>query len=259
MEEKIKKMARAGYVSKGVVYALTGFLAFGAASGLGGGSEGKLGVLKFLQDQSFGNILLGILGLGLLCYSFWRFYQSTVDPENIGDDEKGTGKRVGFFISGLIYLGLAIYSFYLIFNNGSSGGSSGAKSGLVPTEYLSYIFYAVAAGMAIKSIFQFVKAYKGDFLKKFRISEISDTKKVKTIKWFGYAGLISRGVVVGIIAYFFFRAADTASTQNIKGTSEAFDFLRNSSGPWLVGLVAVGLICYGAYMFAMAKYRRFNG
>jgi len=260
MKDKIKKMARAGYVSKGVVYGLTGILAFGAAFGLGGGgSEGKLGVLKFLQEQSFGNILLGILGLGLLCYSFWRLYQATVDPENIGDDDKGSAKKVGFFISGLIYLGLSIYSFYLIFNSGSSSGSGSSKSGLIPTEYLPYVFYTVAAGMAIKSIFQFVKAYKGDFLKKFKISEISDRKKVKTIKWFGYAGLLARGVVVGIIAYFFYRAADTANTQNIKGTSEAFNFLRDSSGPWLMGLVAFGLICYGAYMFAMAKYRRFNG
>ena len=260
MEDKIIKVARAGHISKGVIYAITGFLAFSAAFGLGSsnGSEGKLGVLKFLQDQSFGNIILGILGLGLLCYSFWRLYQSTVDPENIGDDEKGTAKRVGFFLSGLVYLGLAIYSFYLIFSAGSGGSGGGSEKGLIPTEYLPYVFYTVAAGLAIKAIFQFVKAYKGDFLKKFKISEISDQKKVKTIKWFGYAGLISRGIVVGIVSYFIYRAADTASTQNIKGTSEAFQFLRESSGPWLMGLVALGLICYGAYMFAMAKYRRFD-
>jgi len=151
MDKKIKHIARTGYASKGTVYALTGILAFGAAVGLGGKSEGKLGVLKFLQNQPFGNVLLGILGLGLLCYSFWRFFQSIKDPEDIGTYGKAIGKRIGFFLSGLIYLGLGAYAIYQVFNP-SSGGSSSGKS-ILPTEYLDYIFYAVAIAMAIKAIF----------------------------------------------------------------------------------------------------------
>lgn len=257
MDDKIKHIARTGYVAKGTVYALTGILAFGAAIGLGQSSEGKLGVLKFLQEQPFGNVLLGIMGLGLLCYAFWRFFQSIQDPEDIGSDAKAVGKRIGFFFSGLVYLGLGAYSVYQIFKPTSSG-SSGSGS-MIPTEYMDYIFYSVAIGLAIKAIFQFVKAYKGKFLRKFHLDSMSNVNTRKTIKWLGYAGMVSRGIVVGIVAYFFFRAADTASKGDIKGTSDAFSFLRqNSEGPWLVGLVAFGLICYGAYMFIMAKYRRFD-
>ena len=260
MDEKIKKVARIGYVSKGVVYALTGILAFGAAFGLGGSSEGKLGVLKFLQEQPFGNVLLGVMGLGLLCYAFWRLFQSIKDPENIGTDSKGIGKRIGFFFSGIIYLGLGGYSLYqIVYSTGSSGGSTNGSSIFSP-DILVYIFYAVAIALAIKSIFQFVKAYKGDFLDKFHLNTLGDVNTRKTIKWLGYAGLIARGIVVGIVSYFFFRAADTAGSEELKGTKEAFAFIRqNSEGPWLVGLVALGLICYGAYMFIMAKYRRFKG
>lgn len=257
MDDKIKKIARTGYISKGVVYALTGILAFGAAVGLGGSAEGKLGVLEFLQKQPFGKVLLGIMGIGLLCYAFWRFFQSIKDPENIGTDAKGTGKRIGFFLSGLVYLGLGAFSIFQIFKP-SAGGDGGSKSGMLPTEYLPYIFYAVAIGMAIKAVFQWVKVYKGDFLSKFHLDTMSNINTRKAVKWLGYAGLTARGVVVGIVSYFFFRAADTASAEDIKGTSEAFSFLRQSSGPWLVGLVAFGLICYGAYMFIMAKYRRFD-
>lgn len=257
MDNKIKSIAKTGYVSKGIVYALSGILAFGAAIGLGNSSEGKLGVLKFLEEQPFGKVLLGLLGLGLLCYAYWRFFQSIEDPEDIGNDNKGIGKRIGFFFSGMVYLGLGIFSIYEIFKQTNGGGS--AKSEMLPTEYLPYIFYALAAGMAIKSVFQFVKVYKGDFLSKFHLDKMNNRKTIKTIKWLGYAGWISRGILVGIVAYFFFMAADTASQGDIKGTEEAFSFLRqNSEGPWLVGLVALGLICYGAYMFIKAKYRRFN-
>lgn len=257
MDNKIKNIAKTGYVAKGAVYALTGILAFGAAIGLGNSSEGKLGVIKFLEEQPFGKVLLGLLGLGLLCYSYWRLFQCIKDPENIGNDYKGIGKRIGFFFSGMVYLGLGILSLYEIFKQSDSGGS--AKSEMLPTAYLPYIFYAIAAGMAIKSLFQFLKVYKGDFLSKFHLNKMSNRKTIKTIKWLGYTGWISRGIVVGIVAYFFYKAADTAYQGDIKGTEDAFSFLRqNSEGPWLVGLVSLGLICYGAYMFIKAKYRRFN-
>lgn len=258
MDNKIKTIARAGYISKGVVYALTGILAFGAAIGLGGSTEGKLGVLKFLEEQPFGKALLGMMGLGLFSYAFWRFFQSIRDPENIGIDAKGIGKRVAYFFSGLVYLGLATFSFYEIFNE--SGKSDTGKTEMLPAEYLKFIFYAIALGLVIKAVFQFYKAFKGDFLAQFSLDNIARINTRKTVKWLGYAGLVSRGVVVGIVAYFFLIAADTAGPGDIKGTAEAFSFLRrNSEGPWLVGLVSFGLICYGMYMFVKAKYRRFDG
>lgn len=257
MDKRIKNIARTGYAAKGVVYALTGILALGAAIGLGSSSEGKLGVLKFLEEQPFGKVLLGLMGLGLLCYAYWRFLQSVKDPENIGSDYKGIGKRIGFFFSGFVYLGLGLFALYEIFRQTGSGGSS--KSEMFPTELLPYIFYAVAIVMALKALFQFVKVYKGEFLTEFHLHTMANRKTIKTIKWLGYAGAISRGIVVGIVAYFFFKAADTASQSGFKGTADAFSFLRQKSeGPWLVGLVAFGLICYGAFMFIKAKYRRFK-
>lgn len=257
MNENIENIARAGYVSKGMVYGITGILALKAAIGLGGSSEGKLGVLKFLEDQPFGNLLLGLVGLGLLCYAFWRFFQSIRDPENIGDSLKGIGKRTGFFFSGLVYLGLGVFSFYEIFKESGTNGNSTGK--FLPVEYLNYIFYTIALGLLIKAIFQFSKVHKGNFLSKLNLSNIAHINMRTTVKWLGYAGLVSRGIVVSIVAYFFFKAANTAGRSDIKGTADAFSFLRqNSEGPLLVGLVAFGLICYGIYMFVMAKYRRFN-
>lgn len=246
-----------GYAAKGTVYSLTGILALGAAIGFSKKSEGKLGVIKFLQDQPFGNVLLGILALGFLCYAVWRFFQSIKDPENMGVELKAIGKRVGFFFSGIIYLGLGIYTVYQIF--GTTTGEQSSGKSMLPADYLDYIFYAIAIGLAIKAIFQVVKAYKGRFLEKFHLNALSNINTRKTIKWLAYSGLVARAIVVGIVSYFFFTAADTANKNDIKGTSEAFSFLRqNSEGSWLMGTVALGLICYGTYMFVMAKYRKFN-
>ncbi len=256
MDQKIKTVAHIGYTAKGVVYALTGILALMAAFNLGGQKAGKLQIIEFLENQAFGKIILGLLGIGLACYAFWRCIQSLQDPEGIGNDTKGIIKRISFFISGAVYMALGIYAIVEIFKEQSSGGSGMPIDG--PTG--KYILLIIGIGLGIKSIYQFIKAIKGDFLKKFNLSAMSNSKKVSWIKKIGYAGLISRGIVVGIIAYSFIKAGmNLSSSTAVKGTKEAFSFLEQStSGPWLFALVSIGLLCYGIYMFAMAKYRSFD-
>ncbi|MFL1897401.1 DUF1206 domain-containing protein [Aquimarina sp. 2-A2] len=259
MDHKIKKIAKVGFGAKGLVYALTGILTLLAAFNAGGQKAGKLQVIEFLEQQSFGKIILAVLGLGLFCYAFWRFIQSIKNPEGINEDAKGSIKRVGFFISGIVYTGLGGFALWEIFNESSSSGTS--KNGILSSEYGQYILIVIGAAMGIKAAYQFIKAIKGDFLDQFDLRSITDPKRRKFIKNMGYAGLVSRGIVISIIAYFFLRAGLGAfnSATTVKGTSDAFSFIQqNSSGPWLLGLVSAGLICYGIYMFSKIKYRKFK-
>jgi hypothetical protein len=182
--------------------------------------------------------------------------QSLSDPEGIGSDSKGIAKRISFFISGTVYLALGMFSIIEIFKDSSSRKNSSNFG-----DYSTHIFIAIGIALAIKSIYQFIKVYKGDFLKKLNISEISSVTRKKNLKRIGYAGLISRGIVVGIIAYFFIEGGinTSSASEEMKGTTEAFSFIQqNTSGPWIFGLVALGLICYGIYMFTIAKFRSFD-
>ncbi|UZO80836.1 DUF1206 domain-containing protein [Aquimarina sp. ERC-38] len=256
MNKTVKTTARTGYVAKGVVYTITGALALMTALNVGGQKAGKLQVIDFLEKQSFGKIILGILGLGLVCYAVWRFIQAFQDPEDIGTDLKAMIKRFSFGLSGLFYLGLGIYSIVEIFEKTSSGGSNSSS---VPYEYRSYLFIIIGIGLAIKGIYQFIKAYKGDFLDKFSLKSMSSRKRRRSIKTVAYLGLCARGVVVGIVAYFFIKAGMNSSSGSVGGTSEAFSFIQqNTTGSWLYILVTAGLTCYGIYMFFMAKYRYFK-
>ncbi|NNE76443.1 MAG: DUF1206 domain-containing protein [Pricia sp.] len=261
MDDKIKKVAYTGFIAKGTVYAITGILALLAAFNMGGEKAGKFQVIEFLEKQPFGKVLLALLGIGLACYALWRFIQSIQDPEDIGSDTKGIVKRISFFISGMIYLGLGIFAIVDIFSEPSSSGGSGTSSSLLTGETGKFIFLGLGIALGIKGIYQFIKAYKGDFLQKFDIKSMTDNSKRKFIKNMGYAGLVARGILTVIVAYFFIKAGlgTSVSDNSLKGTSEAFSFLQdNSSGPWLLGIVAAGLVCYGIYLFTMAKYRTFH-
>ncbi|WP_037325447.1 DUF1206 domain-containing protein [Salinimicrobium terrae] len=261
MDDNIKTMARTGFVAKGVVYGIIGVLTFKAAFDMGGQKAGQLQVLEFLEKQTFGNILLILMALGLACYAAWRFVQSIKDPENIGDDKKGTAKRIAFFCSGLLYLGFGVLAALKAFGSGSgsSGSSSAQQSSFLATDTGLWIIGIVGAGIIIAGIFQIVKAYKNDYYKKFGLASI-DEKRRESIKKTAEFGLTARGVILLIIGFFAIQAAVNSNPSEIKTTQEAFAFIQESSyGAWLMGLVAAGLVAYAVYMFLMAKYRRFHG
>jgi uncharacterized membrane protein YidH (DUF202 family)/protein involved in ribonucleotide reduction len=262
MDSKIKKMARTGFVAKGVVYGLIGILTFKAAFDMGGQKAGQMQVLEFLEKQTFGNVLLILMALGLASYAAWRFVQAIKDPENIGDDKKGKAKRFAFFLSGLLYLGFGVMAALKAFGSGSSGsGSSGSaqKSSFLASETGLLILGIVGAGIIAAGVFQFIKAYKNDYYKKFGLASL-DEKKRESIKKTAEFGLSARGVILVIIGFFAVKAAFNSNPSNIKTTQEVFAFIQDSSyGAWLMGLVAAGLVAYAIYMFLMAKYRRFQG
>lgn len=263
MDNNIEKMARTGFVAKGVVYGIIGMLTFMAAFNMGGQKAGQMQVLEFLEKQTFGNILLILMALGLACYAAWRFIQAVKDPENIGDDSKGKAKRAGFFCSGLLYLGIGVLAALKAFGSGSGGSGSGSESAqnssFLASETGLWIIGIVGAGIIIAGIFQFVKAYKNDYEKKFNLSSLNDQKKRESIEKTARFGLSARGVILLIIGFFAIQAALDSNPSEIKTTREAFSYLQDSSyGAYLLGLVAAGLVAYAVYMFLMAKYRRFN-
>lgn len=259
MDNNIKKIARTGLVAKGIIYGITGVLTFLAAVNMGGQKAGKLKVLDFLEKQTFGNVLLMILGLGLICYAVWRLIQAVKDPENIGNHKKGKIKRIAYFISGIIYLGLGVSAFLNVLGSSNSSESSAKNSNLLASNIGLIILGIIGVIIIGTGIYQFTRIRKDKFEKKFSSKALSEEKRRKTLYNSAYLGLASRGVLFLIIGFFAVKAAFSANPQKIKTTTDAFSFLENSSyGSWLLGIVAIGLIAYAIYTFMLAKYRRFN-
>jgi len=70
LKKSYKTAAVIGFVSKGIIYVVIGVLSLMAALNMGGDSSGTNQALLFLKKQPFGQVLLLLLGVGLLCYSF---------------------------------------------------------------------------------------------------------------------------------------------------------------------------------------------
>lgn len=260
--DKVEKFARIGYVAKGAVYALIGGLALAAALGIGGQTTDRKELFNEILAAPFGQVLLGLIAFGLLGFFVWRIIEAIKDPENVGNDAKGVITRIGFFVSGLIYLGFAIYAGTLIFGNGGGGsGSSGGSGGkelfinkMLEQPFGRWIVALVALLIIGKGVVQFWKGFSGKYNDDVKDAQVEENVK-KTYDTLGKLGYLSRGVVLGIVGVFFFIAGINANPGEAKGTEGVFNFLSQSGGPWLMGLIALGLLGYGIFMFVKAKYK----
>lgn len=257
--ETIEKLARFGMGAKGTVYIILGVLTAMAAFNEGGQKAGQSDALKFIYNQPFGQVLLAILTVGLIGYVVWRFVQAFRDPENEGDDKKGIAKRVGYGASGLLYAFLAFEAIKMLMNSGSSGGGGGGNkqivSMLLEQPFGQVLVGIAAAALAAKAIYSIYKAVTGKFMEDINVGQL-DHKIKEIIKKTGTAGHLARGVVVGIVSFFFVKAAIQANASQAGGTEGAFSFIQSSSyGSWLLGIVAIGLACYGVFMLVKARYK----
>ncbi|HEV2292496.1 MAG TPA: DUF1206 domain-containing protein [Tepidisphaeraceae bacterium] len=260
----VRKFARFGYAAKGVVYVIVGGLAAAAAFGRGGQTTGSRGALQAVFEQPFGQVLLGIVAFGLGCYAAWQFIRAVEDPENEGSDAKAVAKRVGFFISGVIHVGLVIAAVRMIVGSGSGGGGDGSGDGgaqgwtatLMSYPLGQWLVAIVGLIIAGYGIWQLIRAYKADLDSQLVISDMSAAARqwIRRVCRFGMA---ARGVVFGIIGLFLVLAAWRENPSEARGLGGALRSLQEQEyGPWLLGVVALGLIAYGVYEFVRARYRR---
>lgn len=253
----LTKGARFGLMAKGAVYALIGILAIKAAMGSGGRVGGSKEAVQYVGSQPFGQALLVLIGIGLLAYAVWRFIMAAADTENEGSDTSGIVKRIGFAASGVVNAAIAVTALQMAL--GSSGEGDGAKTWAAKIMNESFGQWLVALlGVAIIAVgvYQFYTAYTKRFLEKLDTASMSYKVRRAVIRM-GQAGYASRGVVFPIIGVALVSAALTHDPSEAKGMGEALHTLAASThGKVLLILVAAGLLAYGVFTVALARYRR---
>ena len=97
---------------------------------------------------------------------------------------------------------------------------------------------------------------RGKFKKYFALSDMPP--QTRRLVWFlGTFGTTARGVVFALTGYFLVEAAWTYDPDKARGLDGALRRVADStSGRWLVGLAAIGMIAFGLYGYAEARWRR---
>ncbi|WP_027480671.1 DUF1206 domain-containing protein [Deinococcus pimensis] len=256
----IVRLARLGYASKGVVYATLGVLAARAALGTGGQTTDTRGAIERLGDQPFGQGMLVVLALGLVGYALWQFVRALLDPEGQGHKPKGVVKRVGYGASAVAYTTLAVFALTVASRGEGLGGGGNSEDDwtarLMSQPLGDWLVGLVGLGVLAVAANQLWVAFRKLFLKRLDLGTL-DPRAQESVTRVGQAGIAARGVVLAIIGGFLLQAAWTHDPTRAGGIPEALRATeRTPLGPFLLAIVALGVVAYGVYAVVQARYRR---
>jgi uncharacterized protein DUF1206 len=255
-------IGRVGFVARGAVYLMVGWLALLAAVGVGNASAtDKQGALQAVDSQPLGTVLLIFVAAGLLAYTAWSVIRAVFDPERHGHRPGGVIARIGYLIAAVSYTGLGIGAAQLALGAGSAGKGSDQSTQDWTARLLQAPFgppLVMAVGLIVLgvAVAEFLQACKPEFGKTLNTQGLGPQQR-KWITRFGRVGMLARGIVFAMTGIFLIQAARHDDPSQAIGLGGALQKLAEQpEGPALLGLVAAGLCMYGLYSLAEAKYRR---
>jgi hypothetical protein len=247
-------LARWGLAARGLVYLLIGWLAIQIALGHANHQANQRGAFAELASQPLGTVLLWMLAIGLTGYALWRLAEAAFGSASEG---RKTGARLKSLVRGIVYAGFAASAF--AFLAGNPGKSQKQKQQSVTAEVLHHSFGQVLVGLAgavavAVGIAFVVEGVKRKFLRELQLDRVSGATRTAVIR-LGMAGTIARGVVFGIAGILIIDAAITFDPKKSSGLDGALRTLaQNGWGAALLWLLALGLLAFGLYGFAVAKW-----
>lgn len=248
-------LARAGLVSRGVVYLVIGVLAVKLALGDGGKATNQTGALKTIGSQSFGEALLVLVAIGLAGYALWRLTRAAVGH---GAEQRDSGSdRVAALASGIAYGILCVTAVKIVADAGAGSGTPKEATGGVLDWTGGTVLVAIAGAIMIGvAAYQAYKGLARKFLEDAKTGEMSPGVR-KGYTALGVFGHVARAVVFALVGYGLIKAAVDYDPQEAIGLDGALRELANASyGPAVLGIVAVGLVGFGFYSIVDARYRK---
>lgn len=251
----VGRLARFGLGCRGVVYLVVALLAINLARG-GNSQADQRGALEDIAHHPFGHILVLVIAVGFACLAVW---QAVLAARGRGV-RRPPRKRVVAAGKALVYVALSFGAFS-VFRNRSGGGSSDRQAVDVTARVMRHTFGRTVVGavgitMCVVGVAMIVKALRRGFDTEVKVHEVPPRTR-PAFEAIGMAGMTARGVVVGLIGYFVLQSAVTFNPAHAKGLDGALrSLVHDPFGPWLLGLLALGLACFGLFSLLEVRYAR---
>jgi hypothetical protein len=222
---------------------------------VGSAPASQQGALHTIADQPFGHALILLMAIGLGGYAIWRLAEAFVG-ETPEAGRHSAFERLGAAGSGLAYAGLCAVAISLL-TGSSGGGHSAQKTTAGVLGWPGGRLLVGAAGLAFLGVAGY-QAYQGlsrRFLKDSKTGQMSqNVRRAFTVA--GVVGLLARAVAFALIGVFVLKAAIDYNPHDAVGLDGALGRLSTTVGRTSLIVVACGLIAFGVYSLADARYRK---
>ena len=252
-------MAHAGYIAEGMLYLLIGAFALLAALDARQHPNGTQGVLVRLSINPAGEILIGVVALGLASFVLWQLLVAIRDPEHRPRRGQRSRRivRAGHLFNGALHSVIVIEAIRILFGFGATGGGRETQTKWIARALRlplgRYVLASVGIGIVLYGLYQ---AYRAVTHRKDSRVDLTRTRLRLGIDVLGTYGLLARGAMFVLIGIYLIDAAWKLDARYSVGVAGALGALRQQpSGAWLLGIVAAGLIAYGLCQIAKEPYR----
>lgn len=250
-------LARAGLVARGLMYVLIGIIAVQVAIDGSHQQADRTGALRLVAQTAFGTAILWLLVIGFAGMTLWRLSEAAWGSP--GADGRKASKRLANLARAVFYA-LVTYGILKYALGVGQPSSSDSQSQDLTADALKYQGGQVVVALAgvvvvIAGLYVIYRAYKLKFLKHLRMGSASARTR-KVVTRLGQIGGIARGLVFATIGVFLVIAAKDANPKQAKGIDSALRALAHTPlGPWLLVVVAIGLMMFGVYSWCEARWR----
>lgn len=252
-------LALYGCVSTGLVYTAVGVIAILSFLQLKQGGADESSLVAYLDQYLVGRLAIWFILLGMISYIIWRIYQAAKDPYAYGKDAKGLAQRTGIALSsiadGLIaFTALqALFSIGQLEESGPPVTQRQMMDNLMQKSWGDWVVVGIGVVIALTALVQFAYGITRGYREKMNIDHLAPWAKgsIHVAAWAGYG---ARGIILGIIGFFFIKAGITQNARYIVNTDKAFDFIGDQVGHLYFILVALGTISYGLFMATLGFY-----
>lgn len=249
---------RFGYAARGFVYLSIGAIAVLAALDHVPDAEGSVGAMEAWAQWPLGSALLWITGLGLYGFSGWRVLQSVFDADRQGTSLKALATRAGQGVSALVYgvLGFSVFGALDLLDDLGDPEDRDAEQAAVEQALGfpggEWLIIAVGGFILAAGVANLVKALRGGFCKDL-VCEGAAARLAEPLGRLGYG---ARGIAFIVAGFMMGQAGLHANASEAAGLSEALQAMENAPyGDAVLVLIALGLVCFGAFAMMEARYR----
>ncbi|MEU4647301.1 DUF1206 domain-containing protein [Nocardia fluminea] len=248
--------ARAGFVMSGVVHLLIGYIAIRIALGGAGGTADQSGAMTELAAKPGGVVALWVGVVAFSLMALWRLAEAVLGSSSGPGADSAKSEvvnRVKAFSLAVVYLAFAYSAFG--FARGGGGSSSEQSTGITARmmHTTAGTIALVAAGLIIIAIGGY-HVYKGATQ-----SFLPDLKGATStlVRRLGTVGYIAKGLAIAAIGALVIVAVIRSEPDEASGLDGAFKTLgAQPFGAVLLLAAGTGIITYGFYSFAMARYTK---
>jgi len=255
----LKIAARVGFVARGAIYLLIGFIALEIAFGKGGQAD-RGGALAQIATKSYGTFVLWLLVVGFGGLALWRFSEAAFGA--VGPDGHEASERLKSLARALLYSSFFVTTLQYVLGTSSSATANGNSQSRSLTarvmEHNGGRLLVGLIGLVVMVIGAMLarEGWKKEFLK--RMNFFGASAGVRSlVEKLGVVGGVARGAVVVVAGVFLIVAAvrfSPSKAEGIDGSLRAF--AHTPLGPVLLILVALGLVAFGLFSWCEARWRR---